>query len=186
MKQVVITHKNGVTLTTAVTIAIETEKIVTTRAIASLNVGEVCEFVYAETFDRRHSPITYRAANTKAQIDGLINGTQIDFLVYNQADGTSYTLTVTESYIEEMRTATLWIYSTEADQAGVAVRFVEGAWVEEKIFVSGPIANFAAAASTTTTTAPITTTTTTAAATTTTTAAVTTTTTAAVTTTTTT
>jgi hypothetical protein len=162
MKQVVITHVNGVELASTKTIAIEPEKIVSTRAIAALDVGEVCDFVYAESLDRTDAPITYRAANTKAQIDGLITGTQIDFLVYNEADASTYTLTVQEIFVEEMKTATLWIYSTQADQAGVAVRFVEGAWVEEKIFVSGPLSNFAdAALTTTTTTTPPTTTSTT-------------------------
>jgi hypothetical protein len=180
MKQIVITHIGGVELTTAKTIAFEPEKIVSTR-----ERGIACEFVYAETLDRRLSPKVYRAANTKAQIDGYVSGTQIDFDVYIEADGSNYTLTVQEQFVEDMVAGTLWIYSTETGMAGVTVRFVEGAWVEQKIFVSGALSTLADAALTTTTTATPTTTTTTAAVTTTTTAAVTTTTTAAVTTTTT-
>jgi len=70
-----------------------------------------------------------------------------------------------------MVSGSLWIYSTQAAQTGVAVRFTEGAWLEEKIFVSGALGDFATAAATTTTTTAAVTTTTTAAVTTTTTTA---------------
>lgn len=159
MKQIVITHVGGVELTTAKTLGFEPEKIVTTR-----DIDGACEFVYAETLDRRISPKVYRAANTKAQIDGYVTGTQIDFDVYSQTDGSNYTLSVQEKFVEDMEAGTLWIYSIEAGMAGVSVRFVEGAWVEEKIFVSGALSSLADAALTTTTTTPVTTTTTTAAA----------------------
>jgi len=166
MKQIVITHVGGVELTTAKTLAFEPEKIVSTK-----EVGIACEFVYAETIDRRVSPVVYRAANTKTQIDGYVSGTQIDFTVYDQADGTTSTLTVQEKFVEDMVSGSLWIYSTQAAQTGVAVRFTEGAWLEEKIFVSGVLGDFATAAATTTTTTAAVTTTTTAAVTTTTTTA---------------
>jgi len=156
MKQIVITHIGGVELTTAKTLAFEPEKIVSTR-----DRDGACEFVYAETLDRRLSPKVYRGANTKTQIDGYVAGTQIDFDVYVEADGSNYTLTVQEKFVEDMVAGTLWIYSTEVGMAGVSVRFVEGAWVEQKIFVSGALSSLATAALTTTTTAPPTTTTTT-------------------------
>jgi len=183
MQQIVITHEGGVELSATKTLGFEAEKIVSTRT-----VGSACEFVYAETIDRRVSPKVYRAANTKAQVDAFISGTVIDFTVYDQVDGTTSTLTVQAKFIEDMVAGTLRIYTpTPSDQAGVAVRFVDGAWLEKKIFVDGALSDFATAAvTTTTTTAAATTTTTTAAVTTTTTAAVTTTTTAAITTTTTT
>ena len=159
MQQIVITHIGGAELPAAKTLAIEPEKIVSTKSI-----GAACEFVYAETLDRRVAPKLYRAANTKAQVDAFVTGTQVDFTVYDQADGTSSTLTVQEKYIENMVTGTLWIYSTQADQAGVAVEFVDGAWLEKKIFVSGVIGDFSdALVTTTTTTVPVTTTTTTSA-----------------------
>ena len=179
MQQIVITHVGGAALAAAKTLALEPEKIVSTKAI-----GGACEFIYAETIDRRVSPKRYRAANTKTQIDQLIAGTKIDFTVYDLADGTTSVLTVQEKFIEDMVSGSEWI--NLATQAGVSVRFVEGAWLEKKIFVSGVIGDFATVASTTTTAAPVTTTTTAVPVTTTTTAAVTTTTTAAITTTTTT
>lgn len=166
MEQIVITHIGGAELAAAKTLAFDSEKIVSTRAI-----GNTCEFVYAETEDRRKSPVIYRAANYKSQIDGMISGTTIDFDVYREADGTNYTLTVQEKYVVEMEAGTLWIYSTEVGMAGTFVTYTEGAWVERKIFASGALSAFASVVSTTTTTAAVTTTTTTAAATTTTTAA---------------
>jgi hypothetical protein len=166
MQQIVITHVGGAELSAPKTLALEPEKIVSTKSI-----GAACEFVYAETLDRRVAPKLYRAANTKAQVDAFIDGTQVDFTVYDQADGSTSTLTVQEKYIETMVTGKLWIYKTQADQAGVAVEFVEGAWLEKKIFVSGVIGDFSdslvttttstTAAATTTTTAAVTTTTTT-------------------------
>lgn len=166
MQQIVITHEGSVALVATKTLALEPEKIVSTKSI-----GAACEFVYAETIDRRVQPKTYRAANTKSQIDGMIAGTKIDFTVYDEADGSTSTLTVQEKYVEDMQSGTLRIYTeTPSDQDGVAVRFVEGAWLEERIFVDGTLASFANAVSTTTsTTATPTTTTTTAAVTTTTT-----------------
>ena len=172
MEQIVITHVGGAELAAAKTMAFDSEKIVSTQTISG-----ACQFVYAESEDRRVSPKVYRAANTKAQIDGMISGTKIDFDVYREADGTNYTLTVQEKYVVDMVGGSAFIYSSNAGMAGTYVTYTEGAWVERKIFVSGALSAFAAAVSTTTTTTPPTTTTTTAAVTTTTTAAVTTTTT---------
>jgi hypothetical protein len=165
MQQIVITHEGGVALSATKTLAIEPEKIVSTQSI-----GAACEFVYAETIDRRVSPKKYRAANTKSQVDSMITGTLIDFTVYNEADGSTYALTVQEKFIEDMQAGTLRIYgSTPSNQAGVSVRFVEGAWLEKKIFVDGSLGDFATGITTTTSTLAPTTTTTTAAVTTTTT-----------------
>lgn len=182
MKQVVITHENGVALTSTKTIGIEPEKIVTTKA-----VGSACEFVYAETLDRRVSPKIYRVANEKSQIDGYVTSTQIDADVYNVVDGTTTAMSITEKFIEQVASATEMINGTAT--SCVQIKFRPGAWIKDIIYASGSIGDFAdAALTTTTTTAAATTTTTTAAATTTTTTAevTTTTTTAAATTTTTT
>ena len=147
MKQVVITHIGGVELAATKTIAIDPENIV-----ATATVDGACEFTYAENDDRRDSPILYRCGNTKAQIDNYVQGTQIDFTVYDQADGSTKTLTVQEKFIEDMEAGTLWIYKTQADQTGVEVRFTRGAFLTEKIFVDGSLGDFADAALTTTTT----------------------------------
>jgi len=156
MEQIVITHVGGAELATAKTMAFDSEKIVSTR-----DRSGACEFVYAESEDRRVSPKVYRAANTKIQIDFIVSGTTIDFDVYVEADGSNYTLTVQEKYIVDMVGGSAFIYSSNAGMAGTFVTYTEGAWVERKIFVSGALSAFAAAVSTTTTTTPPTTTTTT-------------------------
>ena len=155
MQQIVITHIGGAELPSAKTLALEPEKIVSTKSI-----GTACEFVYAESLDRRVAPKLYRAANTKAQVDAFVTGTQVDFTVYDQSDGSSSTLTVQEKYIKNMEDGTLWIYKTQSEQSGVSVEFVDGAWLERSIFVDGVIGDFADAAVTTTTAAVTTTTTT--------------------------
>jgi hypothetical protein len=172
MQQVVITHINGVQLVDAITLGIEAEKIVSTRQVTG-DVGYACEFVYAEAEDRRLKPKVYQAANYKSQIDAFVSGTQIDLTVYNMADGTTSTLTVTEKFIEQIRDTTARINNT--DTSCREVKFREGAFVEEVIYVSNSLASLATALVTTTTTTS--TTTTTAAPTTTTTVPVTTTTT---------
>lgn len=166
MQQIVITHKNGQALVSAITLGIEAEKIVSTKQVTG-SVGYACEFVYAEADDRRLKPIVYQAANYKSQIDAFVSGTQVDLTVYNTADGTTSTLTVTEKFIEQVRDTTARINNT--DTSCREVKFREGAFTEKVVYVSNSLVSLATAAVTTTTTAAPTTTTTTAAVTTTTT-----------------
>lgn len=167
MQQIVITHKNGQELVDAITLGIEAEKIVSTKQVVG-SVGYACEFVYAEADDRRLKPIVYQAANYKSQIDAFVSGTQIDLTVYNMADATTSTLTVTEKFIEQIREANIRIGVT--DYACREVKFREGAFTEKVIYVTNSLASLATALVTTTTsttttttstTAPVTTTTTT-------------------------
>ena len=157
MQHVVITHINGVELVDTITIGIEAEKIVSTRQVTG-DVGYACEFVYAEAEDRRLKPKVYQAANYKSQIDAFVSGTQIDLTVYNAADGTTSTLTVTEKFIEQVRDTYAWINGAET--ACREVKFREGAFTEEVVYVSNSLASLATALVTTTTTAAPTTTTT--------------------------
>jgi hypothetical protein len=154
MQQIIITHKNGVELLSTITLALEAEKIVSTRA-----VGSACEFVYAEADDRRLKPIVYQAANTKAQVDAFVSGTQVDLTVYNTADGTTSTLTVTEKFIEQIRESEYRIGTT--DQACREVKFREGAFTQEVVYVSNSLASLSDAVVTTTTSTTTTTTSTT-------------------------
>ncbi|MBN2661572.1 MAG: hypothetical protein JXR54_09925 [Tannerellaceae bacterium] len=157
MQQVVITHKNGQALVSAITLGIEAEKIVSTKQVTG-TVGYACEFVYAEADDRRLKPIVYQAANYKSQIDGFVSGTQVDLTVYNTADGTTSTLTVTEKFIEQVRDTTARINNT--DTSCREVKFRKGAFTEEVVYVSNTLVSLATAAVTTTTAAVTTTTTT--------------------------
>lgn len=166
MQQIVITHENGVELVETKTVAIEAEKIVSTKAVNG-SVGLACEFVYAEADDRRLKPIVYQAANYKSQIDAFVSGTQVDLTVYNTADATTSTLTVTENFIEQIRESDIRIGTT--DYAVREVKFREGAFTEKVVYVSNSLASLATAlvttttstTTTTTTTVPVTTTTTT-------------------------
>ena len=176
MQQIVITHKNGVELVSTITLGIEAEKIVSTKQVTG-SVGYACEFVYAEADDRRLKPIVYQAANYKSQIDAFVSGTQVDLTVYNLADATTSTLTVTEKFIEQIRESNIRIGTT--DYPCREVKFREGAFTEEVVYVSNSLASLATALVTTTTSTTTTSTTTTTAATTTTTDPVTTTTTTA-------
>ena len=170
MNQVIVLWENGVELTDSKTIGIDPEKIVATKAI-----GTACKIWYAETLDRRVKPMEYRVANYKSQIDSYISGTVHDLTVYNMADGTTSTLTVQEDFIEQVRDTTARINNT--DTSCREVKFREGAFTQEVIYVSDALSTLATVYATTTTST--TTTTTTAAPTTTTTAAATTTTTGA-------
>lgn len=154
MQQIVITHIGGAELSATVTLALDPEKIVSTRA-----VGTACEFVYAESADRRVKPIVYQAANTKAQVDAFITGTKKDLTVYNLADGTTSTLTVQEIFIEQIRESDYYINNT--DTSCREVKFRSGSFTQKVIYVSNSLVSLATAAVTTTTAAPVTTTTTT-------------------------
>lgn len=166
MQQVVITHKNGQALVETITLALEAEKIVSTKQVTG-DVGYACEFVYAEADDRRLKPIVYQAANYKSQIDAFVSGTQVDLTVYNMADATTSTLTVTEKFIEQIRESDINISGT--DYSCREVKFRDGAFTEEVVYVSNTLAALATALVTTTTsttttsttTVPVTTTTTT-------------------------
>ncbi len=155
MKQVSVTYRNGIQLPTAETVALEFEKVVTTK-----NFGfNQCEIVYAGTIDRRVAPISMVVNNHKGQIDGYVTGSQIDLTVYELATGATSTLTVTEKFIEQAVEATMMINNTAT--ACRQVTFRKGAFTQDVIYVSTTLAGIATAAlTTTTTTAAITTTTT--------------------------
>lgn len=179
MKQITITQVNGATLVESRTIGIYSENIVSTREVSGL-----AEIVYAETLDRRIKPETYLTTNTKAVIDGFIAGAKSDLVVYKLVLGGTSVLTVQDKYIRSIKEAQVVVNGTLT--ACREVKYIEGAFLTKKVYVSNSLASLAdPVVTTTTTTAAATTTTTTAAATTTTTAAATTTTTAAATTTTT-
>lgn len=168
MNQVIVIWENGVELNETKTLGLDPEKIVATEA-----EGTACRIWYAETTDRRVKPMVYRVANYKSQIDSYITGDTHDLSVYDTADGTTSTLTVQEKYIEQVRDTTARI--NNSDTSCREVKFREGAFTQEVVYVSDVLSSLATAYATTTTS----TTTTTAAATTTTTAAATTTTSAA-------
>ena len=180
MQQVLITKVNGVTLTEALTIGLEAEKIVSVKNDAD----GFAEFVYVEAYDRRKKPVVYTTNLPKSNIDTFVVGTQVDLVVTNANDATTVTLGVTEKFIYNVQEAYAVIDSTNT--ACRKVDYMEGSFASKTVYVTNSLSSLATAVVTTTTTAAVTTTTTTAAVTTTTTAAVTTTTTAAVTTTTTT
>ena len=188
MQQIVITKKNGVTLSTSMTVAIDPEKIVRTRAD-----GSACEFIYAESDSRRIPAVKYTAGNTKAQVDAFIAGGVVALTVYANIIGgqavnnTTEAWTVQKKYIEDIVEGYVEVAGTATSCRVVRINY--GAFKIVTIYVTNSLASITDAlvttTTTTTTTAAPTTTTTTAAATTTTTAAATTTTTAAATTTTT-
>ncbi len=173
MQQVSITKENGVTLTEAKTIAIDPEKIVTTKSDSSSNT----QIVYAGILDRRIKPMEWTVTNTKATVDGWITGTKLALTTYNPVDGTTYTLGLQSKYVRQIRDTYAQINNTRTACREVMYSF--GAFKTVKVYVSNSLASLATAivTTTTTTTAAPTTTTTTAAPTTTTTAAPTTTTT---------
>jgi len=183
MKQIVITHVDGVALQDNITLALDPDKIIYTESVSG-----ACRFLYTENSDRMVKTRLYRSGNTKTQIDGYISGTLQDFNMYNTlgtiaATATTTVRSVQEKYIEQLRTASITVAGSQTSCVEVTYR---NAFVKEVLFASGVIGDYSdAALTTTTTTTAATTTTTTAAATTTTTAAATTTTTAAATTTTT-
>lgn len=171
MKQITVTKENGATLVESKTIGIYSENIVSTR-----DVGGLAEIVYAETLDRRIKPKTYLTTNTKAVIDGFISGAKADLVVYNLVLGGTSVLTVQDKFTTNIKEAQVVVNGTLT--ACREVKYIEGAFLTKKVYVSNTLASLAdpvvtttsttTAATTTTTTAAATTTTTTAAATTTT------------------
>lgn len=170
MKQITVTHENGVELTEVKTVAIYSEKIVWTRAVNGL-----CELMYAEKLDRRMKPKIWRCTNTKTVIDSLIDGDTTDLNAYNFGDGpgsaissTTAVITLQDEYIERALESKAVIAGTLT--ACREVHYTEGAFLTKSLFVSDALDTIASpVVTTTTTTAAATTTTTTAAVTTTTT-----------------
>lgn len=152
MQQFIITHIDGQELSATITLGIDATKIVSTRA-----VGTACEFVYAETDDRRVKPIVYQVANHKSQVDALVTSTTHDLLVYDLALGTTSTLTVQEKFIEQVRESDYYIAQTST--ACREVKFRKGTFTQEVVYVSNTLVGLATAVVTTTTTAATTTTT---------------------------
>lgn len=179
MIAVTYTHRQGVELVEPVTIAIDPEKIVSTR-----DRGSYVEIEYGETFDRRRQPITYQLTTDRTTIDALITGTYVGKIylaltVIWSVDrehrpplgSASYALDLQEKYIVDIRDTYVDINGTKT--AARRIEYVPGSFVPVVIFVSDSFANLItdtpAEVTTTTTTATPTTTTTTAAPTTTTT-----------------
>ena len=157
MKEVTVTHENGVELTESKTIGIYSENIISTKE----DVNGLAEIVYADTLDRRMKPPTYRVTNTKTVIDGFISGDKTDLTVYDVVDGTRSTLTVQDKFIRKIRDAKALIAGTITDCA--VVTYIEGSFVTKTVYTSDALADLASAVvTTTTTTAAVTTTTTTA------------------------
>jgi hypothetical protein len=167
-------ERQGVELLEPLFLAIDPEKIVSTR-----DRGIYCEIEYGETFDRRRQPITYVLNTDRASIDALIIGNYTDGLrlpyleltviwsldrEHRPAPGHShYHLDLQEKYIVDIRNVTADINGVLTDCA--RIEFVPGSFVPVVIFVDGEVDDFITdepvEVTTTTTTVAVTTTTTT-------------------------
>ena len=155
MKQIIVTHVNGVELAESKTKAIYEENIVWTKDVNGLG-----ELMYASKLDRRVKPEILRTTNTKAVLDGFIAGSKTDFSVYDVVTGDEATLTIQDKYVKEIKEDKTVIANVLT--ACRSVQYVEGAFLTRTVYVSDTLDSLAdAVVTTTTTTAPVTTTTTT-------------------------
>jgi hypothetical protein len=172
---VTVTKKQGVEIATPYDLAIDPEKIVSTRVLDGIT-----QLDYAETFDRNRQTITYEVTAAKPNIDATITGdyashTYLALTVY-WADNrdlrpfpaitTTYALDMQEKYIVDIQDVPLeivWKHNKISTTAR-KVRFVPGAFKEEVIYVTNALHNLVdntpSETTTTTTALPATTTTT--------------------------
>ena len=158
---VTISHRNGIAFDSPKTIAIDPEKIVSTK-----DNGAFCVLEYGETYDRRRQPIIYQVTVDRATINALITGTYAgkEYLaltviasntdIYRPYLEPNYILDLQEKYIVDIRSTYIWINQTKT--ACSRIEFVPGAFVPVIIWVSEDIDDLIteiAGATTTTSTA---------------------------------
>ncbi len=172
---VTVTKKQGVEIATPYDLALDPEKIVSTRILDG-----VTQIDYAETFDRNRQTITYEVTAAKPNIDATITGeysthTYLALTVYwaeNRdlrpfpAISSTYALDMQEKYIVDIQDVEYTIVwkNTKIATTLRKVRFVPGAFKEEVIYVTNNLIdlvdNTPSETTTTSTAEPATTTTT--------------------------
>jgi hypothetical protein len=158
---VTLTSRNGVDLVTHQQIAIDPEKIVTTR-----DRELYCEITYGETYDRRRQPIDYVLTTDRASILALILGSYAtkEFLSvtvigsnkeeFKPVNWVPYALDLQEKYIVDIRESYFAVNNVKTPCR--RIEYVPGSFVPVVIYVSEKLLDLVtdnpAAVTTTTTT----------------------------------
>lgn len=140
-----VTKKNGVVLTESLTVSLDPEKIVSTRAD-----GDDCEIVYAMSADRRIKPDVMTVTNTKATVDAAVTGAQLDLQVYNLVTGLYPVTSIQAKFVDKITEDYAMVAGTSTSVRKVV--YWEGSFLSKTVYVRNSLASLSTAIVTTTTT----------------------------------